>query len=132
MFDNQSFFCDLFVRLHTFRSLSHRWFAVPAGFAGSRTNDPLMNSCLHAIVLLNVQFRQRIIVIHRSFFDISERGCIHNVSAKREMGQVTLNKHHTNHHYHHFSSNYNLTQPTPPYMGTQHKTMQPLPLSLLR
>lgn len=53
--------------------------AVPPHLGAAGAHDPLVHGGLHAVVLLDVQLGERVVVEHRRLADVTERGSIHDV-----------------------------------------------------
>lgn len=59
--------------------------AVLSGLSGTSTDDSLVDGGLNAVVLLNVQFREGVVIESGSLLDISEGRRIDNISKESIM-----------------------------------------------
>jgi hypothetical protein len=59
--------------------------AVLSGLSRASTDDSLMDGSLNAVVLLNVQFREGVVIERGSLLDISEGRRIDNISIYQKM-----------------------------------------------
>ena len=66
------------------RSGTYWGITILSHLIGSNTNYSLVDCCLNAVVHFNVQFRKGVIIKSRRLLDISESGCIYNISNGRE------------------------------------------------
>ena len=64
--------------------VAHGGLAVPAHHGAAGAHDALVHRCLHAVVLLDVQLGQRVVVEHGRLTNVTEGGCVHNVPVRFE------------------------------------------------
>lgn len=73
---------DRSVDLIALGAVPHRRVAVPPVLGAAGAHDPLVHRGLHAVVLLDVQLGERVVVEHRCLADITEGRGVHDVPVR--------------------------------------------------
>lgn len=83
--------------LVTLGSVADGGVAVPAHHGAPRAHDTLVHGRLHAVVLLDVQLGEGVVVEHGRLADVTEGGSVHDVPARsvrrgRKKGATTCKR----------------------------------------
>jgi hypothetical protein len=65
------------------RALAHWCVPVAASLSRAGPDNALVHSCFDAVVLLDVQLWQSIVLVDRGLADVTQRGGIHNVPVRK-------------------------------------------------
>lgn len=68
-------------------AVPHRGVAVPPHLGAAGAHDPLVHRGLHAVVLLDVQLGQGVVVEHRCLADVTEGRGVHDVPARTRVNR---------------------------------------------